>query len=243
MRYSDQRSKRSGQKHVDEKMKNIDHNYWTGKYEGKDADNVNPDLRNTMRELYGSKGFDFGIVRDYFSDSDKRNHYRPDGYSSYTPLSTNYVKRMPFRQKAVENNKELAERCYFLAGTIAGELFFPARKLGCNTINQARGCNREINDMVHQTLESIKKYYEKESRYYPIKREMETYGYFFDSFDSFDEYIEYNFLQDHELLPKKFPTNEKELVDFWKRSVDFMEARLRRIEEYAKQNGLLEYDQ
>ena len=224
-------------------MKKIDYNYWTGEYTGNDADYDNPYLKTAMRELYGRKGFDFGKNRDNFFGNDKKNQYRPDGYSSYTSLTTNYVTSMPFRQKAVKNNRELAERCYFLAGTIAGELFFPARKLGCNTVNQARGCHREINDMVHQTLESIKKYYEKERGDYPIKREIETYGYFFDSFDSFDEYIEYNFLQDHELLPKRFPTNEEELVEFWKRSIEFMEARARRIEEYAKRNGLFDSDQ
>ena len=221
-------------------MKNVDHNYWIGEYDGKDSDNVNPDLRTAMRELYGRKGFDFGKVKDEFYDRDKKNHYRPDGYSSYTVLNGNYVKLMPFRHKAVENNKELSSKCYFLAGTIAGELFFPAHRLNGNTINQARGCHREINDMVHQTLESIRRHYAEESGDYPLREAIERYGYFFDSFESFDEYIEYNLLQDNGLLPKKFPTNEDELVDFWKRSIEFLEARLRRIEEYARQNGLLD---
>jgi|GEM_PF-1520253 len=223
-------------------MKRIDHNYWIGEYAGKDADDCNPDLRVAMIELYGRKGFDFGKVSNTFFDNDRKNHYRPDGYSCYTSLTENYAGRMPFRCEAVENNRELADRCYFLAGTIAGELFFPAHKLGCNTINQARGCHRGINDMVHQTLESIRKYYEKECGDYPLKREIEAYGYFFDSFSSFDEYIEYNFLQDHESLPKEFPKNENEIIEFWKQSIDFLEARSKRIEEYAIQNNLFDSD-
>jgi len=220
-------------------MKEMYHNYWIGEYAGKDADNCNPDLRLAMQELYGRKGFDFGKVNDIFYDEDRKNHYRPDGYSSYTIPDGNYISKMPFRARAVKNNKELSERCYFLAGTIAGELFFPARMLNGNTMNQARGRHPEINDMVHKTLESIKRYYEKEQRYYPLKDDIERYGYFFDRFASFDDYIEYNLLQDRELLPKKFPTNESELIEFWKRSIEFMEARLKRIEEYAKRNGLL----
>jgi hypothetical protein len=221
-------------------MKGIGHNYWIGEYEGKDADNENPDLRAAMQQLYGRKGFDFGKAGDEFYDKERKNQYRPDGYSTYTILNGNYISRMPFRNKAVENNKELSERCYFLAGTIAGELFFPARRLNGHTVNQARGCNRKINDMVHQTLESIEKYYANEEGYYPIKEAIERYAYFFDRFASFDEYVEYNLLQDRELLPKKFPANENELVEFWKMSVDFLEARSKRIEEYARRNGLFD---
>jgi len=223
-------------------MKRIDHNYWIGEYQGLDADVVNPDLSIAMQELYGRKGFDFGTANNRFYDNDRKNHYRSDGYSTYTVLDGNYISKMPFRKKAVENNKELAERCYFLGGTIAGELFFPCRMLnGGQTINQARGRNPAVNDMVYQTLESIKKYYLREPRYYPMKDDVERYAYFFDRFASFDDYIEYNLLQDHGLLPKKFPTNENELVEFWKRSVEFMEARAKRIEEYALRNGLLSH--
>lgn len=98
--------------------------------------------------------------------------------------------------------------------------------------------------MMHHTLESIKKYYDKESGDYPLKNNIERYGYFFDSFrhaeedNGFDNYIEYNLLQDHELLPKKFPTNESELIEFWTKSIDFLEARSKRIEEYARRNNL-----
>ena len=221
-------------------MKSVDHNYWNGEYQGLDSDNVNPDLRLAMQQLYGRKGFDFGKVGDIFYDINRKNQYRPDGYSPYTSLTTNYLKWMPFRPKAVENNKELSEKCYSLAGTIAGEWFFPCRRLNGDTMNQARGKHREINDMVYLTLESIKKYYANEQEEYPLKEAIERYAYFFDSFVSFSEYIEYNLLQDQGLLPKKFPTNENELIEFWKRSVDFMEARKRRIEEYAKQNGLFD---
>ena len=225
-------------------MKQIHHNYWVGEYEGLDADFYNPDLRIAMQELYGCKGFDFGKVGDDFYDMDRKNHCRPDGYSTYTSLDVrdkNYITKMPFRYEAVGNNKELSERCLFLAGTIAGELFFPCHKLEqSSTMNTARGCHGGINDMMYQTLENIKKYYAKECGDYPLKETITRYGYFFDCFASFDEYVEYNLLQDYELLPRKFPTNENELVEFWEKSIEFFEARLQRIEKYAKQNELLD---
>jgi hypothetical protein len=106
-------------------------------------------------------------------------------------------------------------------------------------MNQARS-RRPINDVLYPTLEGIRKYYEKEQGDYLLKEDIERYGYFFDSFGSFNEYVEYNFLQDYEQLPKKFPKNENELVEFWKKSIGFMEARSRRIEEYARQNSLFD---
>jgi len=224
-------------------MKRIDHNYWIG-YEGRDADNENPDLRKTMQQLYGSKGFDFGVICDIFHDEDRKNHYRPDGYSTYTDLSGgHYLSKHPFRHEAVKNNKELSERCWSLAGTIAGELFFPCREIDKKkTINVCRGSIFGLKDMVYPLLESIRRYYDKETEYYPLKDDIKRYAYFFDRFGSFGEYIEYNLLQDYELLPKRFPRNEKELVDFWKGSIEFLEARLRRIEEYAKKNDLFDSD-
>jgi len=218
-------------------MKKIDYDYWAGKH-AIEADETNPDLRVSMQELYGHKGFDFGKVGYTFNDKDGKNHYTPDGYSSYTSLTGNYISKMEtFRPKAVENNKELAERCYSLAVTIAGELFFPAHKLDGITINVARS-HSPINDMVFPLLESIRKYYDKECGDYPLKNAIERYGHFFDQFGSFDEYIDYNFLQDYGLLPKKFPTNEVELVEFWIKSIEFLEARSKRIEEYAIRNKL-----
>ncbi|MDL2261433.1 hypothetical protein LJC08_04285 [Methanimicrococcus sp. OttesenSCG-928-J09] len=225
-------------------MKQINHNYWEGYEDPKhEADKYNPDLRRAMQKLYGRKGFDFGKVGDDFYDTDKRNQYRPDGYSTYTSLDEkdpNYWSKMKFRENAIENNKEISDRCDLLARTIAGELFFPCRELNGKTINQMRGTNGNINDMMYLTLENIRKYYEKEPEDYPLKETIERYGYFFDRFNSFDEYIEYNFLQDFELLPKKFPANEEELVEYWKKSIEFLEARLKRIEKYAIQNNLFE---
>lgn len=220
-------------------MKSIDHDYWAGKHV-READVTNPDLRIAMQKLYGRKGFDFGRVGYNFYDEDETNHYTPDGYSSYTSLTTNYVSRMKnFRPKAVENNKELAKRCYSLAVTIAGELFFPAHKVDGCTINVARS-HSPINDVLYPLLEGIRKYYEKEQGDYPLKNAIGRYGYFFDCFESFDEYIEYNFLQEYVLLPKKFPTSESELVEFWKKSIEFLEARSKRIEEYARRNDLFD---
>lgn len=220
-------------------MKEIDHNYWAGKHAA-DADYSNPDLRAAMQQLYGSKGFDFGRAGYDFYDEDEKNHCIPDGYSTYTFLTGNYITKMPFRKTAVENNKELVSRCHSLSGTIAGEIFFPARRLNGITMNQARGCHGKINDMLYLTLKNIEKYYVREQSDYPLKEIIGRYGYFFDRFASFDEYTEYNLLQDYELLPRKFPADEDELVDYWNRSVDFLNARLRRIEEYAIQNDLFD---
>ena len=89
-------------------------------------------------------------------------------------------------------------------------------------------------------LKSIEMYYVKDPNDYPLRGDIERYSYFFDRFVSFDEYIEYNFMQDYELLPRKFPSAPEELVDFWKKSIEFLEARSCRIDKYAKANNLFD---
>lgn len=97
-------------------MKKIDHNYWIEEYTGKDADERNPDLRIAMQKLYGHRGFDFGHSYCYFEDKDKKNHCKPDGYSTYTNFNCGekipYGKKISFIPEVVENNKELACKCY-----------------------------------------------------------------------------------------------------------------------------------
>lgn len=225
-------------------MRPIDHNYWTGKHEV-EADITNPDLRIAMQQLYGKRDgfdckFDFGRVRYEYECEDRSKRCMPDGYSSYTSLTGNYAKKMPFRPNAIGIREDLAERCRYLAGTIAGEIFFPVHRSDGITINQARGIHPNISDMLYLTLDNIKKYYSGEEGNYPLKDAITRYGSFFKCFASFDEYIEYNFLQDWNVLPKKFPADECELISYWESSIEFMERRAQRIEEYAIENDLFD---
>lgn len=234
-------------------MKNINHNYWTAyKNRGEDADLLNPDLRNAMNQLYEAKGFDFGKIENgvlRYASADKRFHCSPDAYSTYTSLTDNYIKAMPFRSAALSENKQLSEELKAIAGTVAGELFFPCHSWGLGTINQNRGTFKKISDRIDLTLLNIKYFYDKSKTEYPLKETLEQYAYFFHCFADFQDYIAYNFLQDFcdgngdvSLWKDKngLPENEKELISFWQWSLERLQKRLNRINQYAIQNGLFD---
>lgn len=238
-------------------MKKITHDYWQEyKVKNQDADALNPDLRVAMNQLYGTDLIDFGEIKGseaiYKNKLDKRTHFAPDGWSTYTSLTGNYIKQMPFRKEAREETVALVNKLCKLAATIAGELFFPCRRIDGNTINQQRGTLYQIYDRVDLTLRDIKRYYDKDAGDYPLKSTLLRYNFFFDQFANFKEYIDHCLLQDFcdenynvKLWQDKYglPQTKEELVDFWKWSVDVLEARLKRIEKFANERGLFEIEQ
>lgn len=234
-------------------MKDIDHDYWAD-YDAtnKDPDMTDPDLRVAMTELYGNSKIDFGSIKNgtvTYTNPDERTHCSPDSYSSYTSLTRNYKKSMSFREETYLKNKELADKVRRLAGTIAGELFFPCHQIDGNTINCSRGTLGAISDRVDLTLRDIKYFYDKKQDHYPLKEALLRYDWFFSQFSGFKEYIDHCLLQDfcdenyNVKLWKNsdgLPKNAEELVDFWNWSVSVLTARSRRIKAFAEQRNLFE---
>lgn len=241
-------------------MKRINHNYWEGcheKYHG-DADCHNPDLRVAMNQLYGTingeKVFDFGVIEKDGGDAEyadeKSIQCSPDGYSTYT-IAGKYKTSMPFKEETVAKNPELVNKIQALAGTIAGEFFFPCRQVDGNTINQDRGTSKEIRDRIDLTLRDIKKYYDKEQGDYPLKETLKRYSEFFDKFGSFDKYVDHCLLggfcdENYDVILWKdkdgLPTDSDELVSFWEWSVDKLERRLAKIEKFAHDHNLFDQE-
>jgi hypothetical protein len=79
--------------------------------------------------------------------------------------------------------------------TIGGMMVFPGNTIdGKWTINQARGCTREIRDRFDLTLECIRRYYiDAES---PLSAVLARYSTFFNLFRDFRGYVEFFLLQD-----------------------------------------------
>jgi hypothetical protein len=79
--------------------------------------------------------------------------------------------------------------------TIGGMMVFPANRIdGKWTINQARGCARQIRDRFDLTLECIRRHYERTES--PLASVLARYRDFFDLFRDFSGYIEFFLLQD-----------------------------------------------
>jgi hypothetical protein len=72
---------------------------------------------------------------------------------------------------------------------------FPGRRMdGKNTINGARGMNRQIGDRFDLTLECIRRHYLGDES--PLSLDLRRYRAFFDLFGDFSGYVEFFFFQD-----------------------------------------------
>lgn len=134
--------------------------------------------------------------------------------------------------------------------TIGGMLIFPANKVeGRMTINGARGCNHRIRDRMDLTLECIRRHYLGESS--PLADTLQRYRDFFALFGDFRGYVDF-FLLDDLLTPEQtitfftqfddfqaspFPADVETYVEFMRRSVQFLEARNRRIANWATERN------
>lgn len=127
--------------------------------------------------------------------------------------------------------------------TIGGMMIFPANTIdGKWTINQARGCTKQIRDRFDLTLECIRRHYNGESS--PMSAVLARYASFFGLFESFRGYVEFFLLQD--LVSEDFsavkiaepfddfngspiPTDIREYNAYRSASIAFIEARNQRI--------------
>jgi len=132
--------------------------------------------------------------------------------------------------------------------TISTYTVFPNRMVnGKQTINQARGVLRLIDDRFDLTLECIRRLYAEETS--PLKEVLNRYSFFFRLFETFEGYAQFFLLQDliDEQGRIKFylpfdnfqsPPQFRDVDDYlvYKSRVEsFINARTRRIEAYAEQ--------
>jgi len=141
-----------------------------------------------------------------------------------------------------EENKEFDALSY----TIGGMMVFSGNPVdGKWTINQARGCLRKISDRFDLTLECIRRYYTGQAS--PLGETFSRYSDFFALFESFTGYVDFFLLQDlvtedgsvsvfppfDDFKTRSVPKDLDTYREYRHRTVQFIEARNRRIERYA----------
>jgi Family of unknown function (DUF6994) len=142
-----------------------------------------------------------------------------------------------------EYNKEFMAIAY----TIGGMMVFPGNRIeGKWTINQARGCLKKISDRFDLTLECIRRHYEGQSS--PLGGTLARYHDFFALFESFSGYVDFFLLTDlvsddcsavtffmpfDDFKTHSVPNDRDTYAEYRRRSIDFIEARNRRIDRYA----------
>ena len=130
--------------------------------------------------------------------------------------------------------------------TIGGMMVFPGNRIaGKQTINGARGFNRNIADRFDLTLECIRRHYL--GRPSPLGQTLRRYSDFFALFEDFRGYVEFFMLQDlvtdgfavrffmpfDDFTTPSVPGDGETYREYRRLSIDFIEARNRRIATYA----------
>jgi hypothetical protein len=129
--------------------------------------------------------------------------------------------------------------------TIGGMMIFPANRVdGKHTINVMRGFTRQIADRFDLTLECIRRYYLGQSS--PLGETLSRYSSFFALFGDFDGYVNFFLLQDllvergsavsffmafDDFKTSPVPTDRECYQEYRRRSIEFVEARNRRIDD------------
>ena len=131
--------------------------------------------------------------------------------------------------------------------TIGAMMLFPGNRIeGKWTINQARGCLPKISDRLDLTLECIRRYYLGQRS--PLGETLARYRGFFALFNSFSEYVNFFMLQDlvtgdcsavmffmpfDDFKTPSVPKDGDSYRVYRRLSIEFIEARNRRIARYA----------
>lgn len=217
---------------------------------GKDPDIYSPTLRRYHKFLW-SKALPNGRLLD-LNDTVRGAylHHRSElgefflSSDSVIPTFTRwgFAKAHP-ELYSEEENKAFMRISY----TVGGMMVFPGNRIqGKWTINQARGCLRTISDRFDLTVECIRRHYAGQSS--PLGETLARYRDFFALFEDFGGYVGFFLLQDlvsHDGADVRFfmpfdafrtasvPEDDATYREFRRRSIEFIEARNRRIERYA----------
>lgn len=136
--------------------------------------------------------------------------------------------------------------------TIGGMMLFPSNKVDRKmTLNGARGWHPRIADRLDLTIECIRRHYQGESS--PLSDTLMRYQNFFALFGDFAGYIDHFLLQDlvtedgesvlffmpfDDFKKPHVPRDVETYGEYRRRSIEFVKARNRRIDDYwAQHNG------
>jgi len=216
---------------------------------GKDPDTYSPTLHRYHKLLW-SKPLPDGTPFDLESSSNGRYfiHRREDeelwlASDAVIPTFARYIALKPL---IAQIDHEVIEEFFTLAYTIGGFVLWPAGRIdGKMTINGARGFNRKISDRFDLTVECVRRHYLGEP--HPLAEPFTRYTDFFALFGDFTGYVEFWLLQDlvdadgsvqfftpfDDFRTPAVPKTVDAYEDYRRRTIDFLHARNRRMEEWV----------
>lgn len=162
------------------------------------------------------------------------------------PTFTHWKKPPPV---VLQISKVELSRFNHLTETIGSMMIWPSKRVNRNiTINAARGWNKYIKDRLDFTIECIRRYYLGE--YSPLFGTLKRYDSFFNLFENFKGYVNFFLLQDavfpdyesvniatpfDNFKSTPVPATIDEYSAYMRDTMRFIDARNKRIAEYAKQ--------
>ena len=231
-----------------EKMKiDITFNFYTDA-NGGDPDSTSPTLRSYHKILW-SKSLPNGQSFELDNKKSGAYLYHKSEFGEFNLGSdaiTHSYRNQTRKQWLIKQIPNEANELFDIGSTIGAYALFPKNKIDNKfTINQARGINSLIDDRFDLTLECIRLFYSGKQN--PLNDTFLRYKDFFDLFENFIGYIDFFLLNDlideneniKFYLPfdnfKTRPTfaDIEEYLTYKKRVMDFINARNKRIDNYA----------
>jgi hypothetical protein len=163
--------------------------------DGKDPDTHSPTLRRYHKLLWSKRlpcgaffGLDDGIPGHYL-------HHR-SVVGEFSLSSDAVIPTFKWHKRIQTLIPEEELKAFNAAGyTMGGMMLFPANRIDRKwTINQARGCTRQVGDRFDLTLECIRRHYNNDDS--PLSDVLARYATFFDLFQDFRGYVDFFLLQD-----------------------------------------------
>jgi hypothetical protein len=155
-----------------------------------------------------------------------------------------------FRKKARPIVEELGaaalEEFQAVGYTMGGMMLFPSNRVdGKMTLNGARGFHPQVADRLDLTVECIRRHYRGEAS--PLSEALARHADFFSLFDDFAGYVDHFLLKDlltpegdqvaffmsfDDFRTPAVPRDVETYREYRQRSIDFVRARNRRIDDY-----------
>jgi hypothetical protein len=221
---------------------------------GKDPDSHSPTLRRYHRLLWSKplpNGQHFELVD---TTSQVYLHHKSDlgeFWLASDAVVPSFTRQHKIRQIIEQVSTEELDTFNYIGYTIGGMMLFPGQRVDRKmTINGARGFHPLIKDRFDLTVECIRRHYRGEPS--PLTTVLERYSAFFRLFGDFAGFIEFFLLQDIvngdrtnvKLFPpfngfqaSPLPASKDEYTAYMQNSIEFLEARNRRIEGYCESSS------
>jgi hypothetical protein len=213
---------------------------------GKDPDQTSPTLRRYHKLLWSKPlpngemfNLDESLPGIYLHHKSETGEFNLASDSVISTFSRWKRLAHVIEQVPQKDTEEFVRLSY----TIGGMMIFPSNRVGGKpTINGERGFNRKIADRFDLTLECIRRHYLGDDS--PLSEALNRYASFFSLFDNFQGYVDYFLLQDlvtegyskvtifepfDDFISTPVPKNLEEYLTYRKTTIDFVNARNRRI--------------